>query len=383
MTEVGWAELGQRIAAAREARGLSQGMLAELAGLNQSVISRMETGKRPISSLELVDIADSLRVSVLELLNEAGQSRDLALAARVAEASRPASVERALARARDILGIQQMLDELGMSRTRAERLSYETPSGSAFREGAYVASQVRLQLGLGNEPIAKLADLAEERFGVDVALEPLPEGVDGLSINTAQSALILVDSDPVYGRQRFTMAHELGHYIFGDAEPSLVDEGLGFASRLDREQRANSFAAHFLMPLDSIRAAAVEGRLTEEACLDLAFTYGISLEAFTWHAQKSRIIDHEFARYLRAAGPKQLAFRYGRVADWEETQLHRRIIRAPSRILHQAFDAYQLGIIGIGPISVLMIRSNPEALRTELASSGISPHARDSEDGVH
>src|SRR5712691_9700782 len=111
MTAVGWPELGRRIASAREHRSLSQGALAEIAGLNQSAVSRIEAGKRPVSSLELVDIASALHVSVLDLLDERPRA-DLAIAARVAEASRPASVERALTRARDILGIQQLLDSL-------------------------------------------------------------------------------------------------------------------------------------------------------------------------------------------------------------------------------------------------------------------------------
>src|SRR5215467_11388489 len=113
MAAIGWTELGRRIANARERQNLSQGALAEIARLNQSAISRIEAGKRPVSSLELVDIASALRVSVLDLLDEHPRA-DLGVAARVAEASRPASVERALTRARDILGIQQLLDGLGI-----------------------------------------------------------------------------------------------------------------------------------------------------------------------------------------------------------------------------------------------------------------------------
>ena len=379
MAAVGWPELGRRISSARERRSLSQGGLAEIAGLNQSAVSRIEAGKRPVSSLELVDIAAALHVSVLDLLEERPRA-DLAVAARVAEASRPASVERALTRARDILGIQQLLDGLDVTDDRPRSYRCELPVGSPSLQGGRLASQVRVQLGLKHEPIMRLPDLVEERLAADVALEPMPEGVDGLILATDRSALILVDSDPVYGRQRFTIAHELCHHICGDAEPSLVDEGLGFTSNLAREQRANSFAASFLMPIEGIRAR-LDGRpIDEEAVIDLTFEYGISLEAFTWHAHKAHLIDREFGKYLRAAGPKQLAFKHGHVADWEETQRLRRIIRPPAHLLRRAFEAYQLGKIGIGPIAVLMLRNDPEALRAELAASGISPHLREVED---
>jgi hypothetical protein len=133
------------------------------------------------------------------------------------------------------------------------------------------------------------------------------------------------------------------------------------------------------MPVEGIREWLRGKAFDESAVIGLVFEYGISLEALTWHAQRAHLIDSNFARYLRAAGPKQLAFQHGRVAEWEEGQRLRRIIRPPAHLLRRAFEAYQLGKIGIGPIAVLMLRSNNEDLRAELADSGISPHLREVE----
>jgi ribosome-binding protein aMBF1 (putative translation factor) len=50
-------EIGQRIADARRARRWTQGELAARVGLDQTAVSRIETGVRAVSSLELAELA--------------------------------------------------------------------------------------------------------------------------------------------------------------------------------------------------------------------------------------------------------------------------------------------------------------------------------------
>lgn len=57
-------EIGARIAALREQRGWSQRALAKVLGMNQSVLSRIEAGKRRVSATELDELAAALDVSV-------------------------------------------------------------------------------------------------------------------------------------------------------------------------------------------------------------------------------------------------------------------------------------------------------------------------------
>lgn len=54
---------GDRIKRLREERGLSQLELAERVGINNSVLSRIESGKRPIEDKELNLFADFFEVS--------------------------------------------------------------------------------------------------------------------------------------------------------------------------------------------------------------------------------------------------------------------------------------------------------------------------------
>jgi Zn-dependent peptidase ImmA (M78 family) len=87
---------------------------------------------------------------------------------------------------------------------------------------------------------------------------------------------IIVRGDEPEPRRRFTIAHELGHWICqcleGTAQPVYCRaEEIGVdaqAKALERE--ANIFAANLLMPEPAVRAAAGENR------------FGVSDEAFAW-----------------------------------------------------------------------------------------------------
>ena len=62
--------IGSRIREVRRRRGLSQGELAGLSGVQQSYISLIENDKRPnVSAIVVVDIARALQVSVDRLLD--------------------------------------------------------------------------------------------------------------------------------------------------------------------------------------------------------------------------------------------------------------------------------------------------------------------------
>jgi predicted transcriptional regulator len=94
-----------------------------------------------------------------------------------------------------------------------------------------------------------------------------------------------------YFRQRFTMAHELGHYIL---HRDLIGDGLdddqmyrstqhgrfyNTAIKLVHESQANAFAANFLMPEDLVRRVVEsEGRDMKQ----LMARFQVSPSAMNW-----------------------------------------------------------------------------------------------------
>ena len=365
-------QLGDRIGRARERAGLSQAELGVRVELTQSALSRIESGERGVDSLELAAIAEALDVSVLDLLESEPVAEELRVAARLDEATEPATVDRALTRVLDVVRLDRLLDELGEpERGQQQRTELEPPrNGAAVQQGQRLAERVRKLWSLGDDPLpSNLFSLIEDQSGFGIALEPLQERIAGLCARVGDLAIALIDSSAVVGRQRFTTAHELCHLLLGDGEQVLVDERLTGRSLV--EMRANAFAAHFLMPAKAVRRYLREREVDEEVAVELQYTFGVSLEALLWHLVNLDLISDYRRQQIHVLGPKALAFRYGYGGEWNRLE-HERNIRRPPRPVHQrALAAYSKGLIGIEPLADLVGRRDLDALRRDLEDQGV------------
>jgi Zn-dependent peptidase ImmA (M78 family) len=190
------------------------------------------------------------------------------------------AVDRALKRAGTLISLDKLLDSvLGAAAVDPPvAAAGRAGRGPAVDQGRRLAGQVRRALGLGDGPLARFPELLEERFRLDVDLSPLPEAVDGLWVSVGERTLVLVGSRKPSSRQRFTLAHELAHYLVDDLDPLYVDER-GTRTRSVAEMRANAFAAHLLMPEPGVRRV-IEGTDDDaERAVRVALTFGTSVRA--------------------------------------------------------------------------------------------------------
>jgi len=86
----GRTSIAERLRAAREQAGLSQGQVAKLLGMHRPTISEIEAGRRRVSAEELARFAQTYDVSVGWLADEAGDGAN-APDARVQLAARELS----------------------------------------------------------------------------------------------------------------------------------------------------------------------------------------------------------------------------------------------------------------------------------------------------
>ncbi|GIW20828.1 MAG: hypothetical protein KatS3mg065_1124 [Chloroflexota bacterium] len=236
-----------------------------------------------------------------------------------------------------------------------------------------LARRARDLLGLGAEPLPDLVALVEDRLGIDVAVEPLPEGVEGLSLRLEDFALVLVRSQPVLGRERFTLAHEVGHLLAGDAQPVYLDEDL--VGRGLPEVRANAFAAHFLMPPDGIERRLGGRPIDGQVACELQDAFGVSLEALLWHLRNLGLLTEAQQEQLQAAGPKALALRHGYLAEWRASYRSEPVRHPPARLFRRGMEAYSQGLIGAERLASLLGIEDVEGFRRELEEAGIAPAA--------
>jgi IrrE N-terminal-like domain len=115
-----------------------------------------------------------------------------------------------------------------------------------------------------------------------------PQAVDGLCVRVGDRALVLVGSRKPSSRQRFTLAHELAHYL--------------------------------LMPEPGVRAA-IEGLADDaERAVRVARTFGTSVSAAAYKLGNLGLLPDGVRDRLAEAGSRPLLMRYALPSDWQEDE---------------------------------------------------------------
>lgn len=366
--------VGERIRAARERAGLTQRDVESMSEISQSMLHRMEAGKRTTATLAEFDrLAQALGVGLDELLYGSAVEARILAAARTSGCADNV-VKSALRQGIELLKLDDRLDAVVADlRQEAGRLKLVLPdSGSAQARGQAAAEQVREALGIGNWPIADLVETVEHFTGVDVGTIALPTGVSGICVidPARATSLILVNSADVAERQRFTLAHELGHLLFGDGtHVDAVD-----CERSPQEILCDEFARNLLIPQASVRVwfttTAGNAEADERAMALLGRHFGVSPEAVRIQLDRMGLLPSHFKDAALPSG-RRWAYQYGWGQQFDSAQAAAAQPRVPRRILDRAIGAYREGKLGIGALAKLQDRSVSE-LQQAFAESGIS-----------
>ena len=136
-------------------------------------------------------------------------------------------------------------------------------------------------------PVAELARSCGARI---VRVSGNEDDIDGFLYQEDDDVVIGINRDQAAVRQRFTVAHELGHLLLHEHSRVYVDRGFrvrlrsGLSSEgTDRdEMEANRFAAELLMPIEFLQADLEEQEFdlaADDQFRVLAKRYGVSTQA--------------------------------------------------------------------------------------------------------
>lgn len=134
-------------------------------------------------------------------------------------------------------------------------------------------------------------NLARE-LGLKIVFEKLDADVSGVLVLRESSPVIFINADQHSNRQRFTIAHEIGHYLLHKQEQVHVDNEFSVVYRNNKsstgedqhEIEANQFAAEILMPENCVEKYLSENKITtitETTIAEMAEFFGVSLQAMT------------------------------------------------------------------------------------------------------
>lgn len=239
---------------------------------------------------------------------------------------------------------------------------------SPEREGRELAERTRQAHDLGLAPIADFGELLEGLVGADVAVLDLPPGHDGLTRKNPRTGDIIVAVNRKHApeRQRFTLAHELGHILVDDLHDSLE----AVHEQGPHESRAHAFARNFLLPQGAVLRHSQQ-TTGLELVSDLIRLYGVSPQVAVIQLEKSDVqLRDEVGD--RTAG--WFATRFGWDSDREGQVARAALLRPPRGIVAAATAAYEAGVLDRATLARIR-KENVKTLGHTLEQAGITPRA--------
>jgi Zn-dependent peptidase ImmA (M78 family) len=244
-------------------------------------------------------------------------------------------------------------------------------AGSLYSNtGAKRAREARAALGCRDDgPLADLLDVVESRGGAQTVVLELADGVAGAYIARPDLPLVFVNGGQPITRQRFTLAHEFGHFRMGHA--TVVDKQvmIGGFSRSPTEVAANAFAAEFLMPKEATKAwiaKHVRGQINLEHVVLFAHEYNVSAQAARYafatagvltDAKREAQLDAEIAEDLH----RELAGYLGLEPLQDQlAEAVRRMPRIPATLENSALGDLLIGAIDIDELAARVGHSATE-----------------------
>ncbi len=146
------------------------------------------------------------------------------------------------------------------------------------------ARKILREAGMKSAPIVLNEIIKHIRKTIKLEIHPRDLGsVDGLHFLKSNKAIIGYNNTKPLLRQRFTVAHELGHVLLGHADS---ESKLDFYNDDPKETEANQFAAELLMPIDLFK---VDLKKLNDDVESVAKLYQVSKEAAWWHVYNHKI----------------------------------------------------------------------------------------------
>ncbi len=128
-----------------------------------------------------------------------------------------------------------------------------------------------------------------EKMGIEVKPAAADARESGHYLYRDGNPLITFNQSETTVRQRFTIAHEIGHHVNGDLDaPRDTDRQMSAGVRDPREVAANRFAAALLMPAALVRHMIFEEKVTD--LQRLANTFGVSTAAMEFRLKNIGIL---------------------------------------------------------------------------------------------
>lgn len=364
---------GRQVERERLNRRWTLRQLAAEADMPPSRVHRIEKdADRPVSFEDAVKLAAAFGIPASWLIGGAIIRERVLTAARAVDAE---AADSAVDVVIHTLELASQLDELDIDPNATPQsvrvqMMPKPPSEKPADWGRRAAEHIRESAGVPVGPIADLPGFIESHVGAMVLVDALPTDVDGLSLRDPDSGhgVIAASTSAHWARQRFTLAHELGHLLAGDMAIEAFTPG---ERRSTAEVAANEFARNLLVPVGDLQTRTLQiGEWSEHDVAEMAWEYRLSPAVIGIQLECAGLGSQSLTQ--RAA--RMSAEVWSEIGGWapERQSLCAAAAarRIPRNLALRALSAWQRGLIPVSALARLH-GTDSATMRGNLAASGI------------
>jgi len=285
---------GDRLRELRVKNGMTQEALANRLSLEKMSISKYESGKMLPSSSILIALCKIFGVGAEYFFREsdvhisASPQYRMNSKAKLTKSDRDKILIQTENAVENLQEISEIC-EYKRDTSSLESLRRDVRNNDDIEK---LAEEVRDAWSLGLDPIENLMEVSENH-GFIVILVDGPTSFDAaVFIDQEYGPVIALRRGVPKDRQRFTLAHELGHYFILNNESN--------SSSWDAEMKANRFAAAFLIPC-SILTGDMGGKRSTISLDELYMLhqkYGVSISALLVRMESLELISNDLVKKL-------------------------------------------------------------------------------------
>ena len=325
-----------RLAQSRKSTGLSLRPLADQVGVSAMALSKYERGLITPSPQVLSRLAQALGVSVSYLQGEnvpTLQGVEYRAAGRLTPISRKQIHASLIKQIEARFEAEELITKLRPEPFTLPRLPKRIDDLETIET---IAESMRQHWHLGNSPTPNLTNVLESH-GVRTFIAPTKdEHFDGLSAHYGDAPIVATGSGWPGDRQRFTLAHELGHLVLENR----------LAPHLDEERACHRLAGAFLAP-----ASSFGDRFSKDATNPFSFymlkhEWGLSMSACLYRCSDLGLISKKDVRRWWARFRKR---------GWLKQEPGKPVAREhPTQVLRVLVDAFVAGRLESDLVATLL-----------------------------
>lgn len=131
---------------------------------------------------------------------------------------------------------------------------------------------------------------------ITIVKYPMSSRISGMCTKEKDDIIICINSTTSYGRQRFTLAHELYHVLYEENIQRVICDMSMNSDKSESEREADQFAGYLLMPYDALlQYEPDKSKWCLEKIIDAEQFFQISHQAMLYRLVFDNLLTKDFA----------------------------------------------------------------------------------------